>query len=364
MNVLVTGSKGFIGRHVCLWLTRYGHTVFEYDIDSTGAQLTEYINQSDFIIHLAGVNRPLTIEEFYDGNANFSKKLVDLVKESGKEIPIIYSSSTQAALDNDYGKSKRQAELYLAHSGLPVYIYRFNNVFGKWCRPNYNSAAATFCYNIAHNLPIEVRDPNYVVTYLYVEDICKEFIQIVEGRKKPSTRHINYVEPIYECSLGKLSELLYYFKSKVESEEHLPLLHSEFEYKLFITFLDYLSDEGNTYNYAADNRGFFQEHYKSKKWGQISTNMAYPGIEKGGHYHKRKKEIFYTVQGTCVIRQRNIKNNKLITDYVDGKDPHPVVINTNYSHSIKNIGDGNSLTLMWISEVYNEATPDTYRKDL
>ena len=364
MNVLVTGANGFIGKHVCLWLERRNHTFFKYDIDSSIDELKKYISKSDIIIHLAGVNRPLTIEEFYDGNTNFTKKLVDLVKEIGKEVPIIYSSSVQAALKNDYGKSKRQAELYLANSGLPVYIYRFNNVFGKWCRPNYNSAVSTFCYNIAHNLPIVVNDPNHMITYIYVDDICKELVQVVEGRKTPSTRHINFIDPIYECSLGKISELLYYFKSKVESEEHLPHIHNEFEYKLFITFLDYLSDEGYTFNYSVDNRGYFQEHFKSKKWGQISTNMAYPGIEKGGHYHKYKKEIFYVVEGACVIKQRNIKNNKMITDYVDGNHPQLVDIIPGYTHTIKNIGDGNSYTLMWISEIYDEETADTYREKL
>lgn len=364
MNILVTGSNGFIGKHTVLWLTRRNHNVFKYDIDSSLDELKECISKCDFIIHLAGINRPLTVDEFYDGNTNFTKQLVDLVKDSGREIPIIFSSSIQAELDNDYGKSKRMAEEYLLGSGLTTYVYRLYNVFGKWCRPNYNSAAATFCYNIAHNLPISVRDPNYVVRYNYVDDIVNTFIDVIEGKKEASKKDINCIAPTYECSLGRLSDLLYYFKSKVESDEHLPIINNEFEYKLFVTFLDYLSDEGYNFNYASDNRGYFQEHYKSKKWGQISTNMAYPGIEKGGHYHKRKSEIFYTVQGSCVIRQRNVKNNKVLVDYVDGNNPHPVNILVNYTHSIKNIGEGNSLTLMWISEIYNEATPDTFKEPL
>lgn len=364
MNVLVTGSNGFIGKHTCVWLTRRNHLVFKYDIDSSLDELKEYISKCDAIIHLAGINRPLTTEEFYDGNTNFTKKLVDLVKEKHRDIPIIFSSSIQAELDNDYGKSKRMAEEYLLSSGLTTYVYRLANVFGKWCRPNYNSASATFSYNIAHNLPISVRDPNYVVSYNYVTDIVNEFIDVIEAKKEALTKDINYIEPTYECSLGRLSELLYYFKSKVESDEHLPTINNEFEYKLFVSFLDYLSDEGYSFNYASDSRGYFEEHYKSKKWGQISINMAYPGIEKGGHYHTYKEEIFYTVIGECVINQRNIKNNERLSELSGETHNHQVSIHPYYTHAIKNIGNINSLTLMWISEVYSEDTPDTFREEL
>ncbi|MCR4880184.1 MAG: NAD-dependent epimerase/dehydratase family protein [Bacilli bacterium] len=364
MNILVTGANGFIGKHLCLLLTRHEHDVFKYDIDSTIDELKDYISKADFIIHLAGINRPLTNEEFYDGNTNFTKKLVDLVKESNRDIPIIFSSSIQAALDNDYGKSKKMAEDYLLSSGLTTYVYRLYNVFGKWCRPNYNSAAATFSYNIAKGLDISIRDRDYVVSYNYVEDICNTFIDVIEGKAKASPISINYVEPIYKCSLGHLADLLYYFKESVESDKHLPIIHDDFEYKLFVSFLDYLSDEGYAFNYAKDNRGYFEEHYKSKKYGQISTNMAYPNITKGGHYHTYKKEIFYVVKGTCEIKQRNIKNNDIIIDKVDGDHPNPINIIPMYTHSIKNIGDSNSITLMWISEIYSDDTADTYREDV
>lgn len=362
MNVLITGAKGFIGKHVSLWLERHSHVVFKYDIDSSEDELKDYISRCDFIIHLAGINRPLTIEEFYDGNVNFTKHLVDLVKESGKDVPIIFSSSIQAALDNDYGKSKREAELYLANSGLTVYVYRLANVFGKWCRPNYNSAAATFCYNIAHDLPITIRDREYIVHYNFIEDICKEFRKVVEGKKEALTRHINYVNPEYQCSLGHLADLLYYFKSQVESDKHLPEIRNEFEYKLFITFLDYLSDEGYTYNFAMDDRGYFEEHYKSKKYGQISSNMSYPNITKGDHYHTYKNEIFYTIIGTCRVKQRHIESGDIKNDISGEDSPNMVHITPMYTHNIKNIGDGNSITLMWISEVYSDETADTYKE--
>jgi len=364
MNVLVTGSNGFIGKHMCLLLKRKGHTVFEYDLGSTEDELRDYISKADFVIHLAGINRPLTTEEFYNGNTNFTKKVVDLIKESGKNTPIIMSSSIQASLDNDYGKSKKMGEDYLFSSGLPVYVYRLANAFGKWCRPNYNSACATFCYNIAHNLEIQIRDREYVVHFNYVTDIVEEFLRVVELKEHNGEKNILYVNPTYDCSLGKLADLLYYFKGEIESDRHLPIIHDEFELKLFKTFCDYLSEEGYTYNFAEDNRGSFEELYKSKKWGQISDNVAYPGITKGGHYHTYKKEIFYTVIGKSEIKQRDIKTNEMITDVVDGSHPNPINIRVGYTHQIKNIGDTNTHTIMWISEIYNPETHDTYREEV
>lgn len=364
MNVLVTGSNGFIGKHMCLLLKRKGHTVFEYDLGSTEDELRDYISKADFVIHLAGINRPLTTEEFYNGNTNFTKKVVDLIKESGKNTPIIMSSSIQASLDNDYGKSKKMGEDYLFSSGLPVYVYRLANAFGKWCRPNYNSACATFCYNIAHNLEIQIRDREYVVHFNYVTDIVEEFLRVVELKEHKGEKNILYVNPTYDCSLGKLADLLYYFKGEIESDRHLPIIHDEFELKLFKTFCDYLSEEGYTYNFAEDNRGSFEELYKSKKWGQISDNVAYPGITKGGHYHTYKKEIFYTVIGKSEIKQRDIKTNEMITNVVDGSHPNPINIRVGYTHQIKNIGDTNTHTIMWISEIYNPETHDTYREEV
>lgn len=364
MNILVTGSNGFIGRHLCLKLSRLGFNVLKYDIDSSRDDLEKYIDQCDFIVHLAGVNRPLNNEEFYNGNYNLTVLLVELLKAKNKNVPLIFSSSIQAELDNDYGKSKKMAEDYLLQSGLPVYIYRLANAFGKWCRPNYNSACATFCFNIAHDLPITIRDKDYVVHFNYIDDIVNEFIKVIKLDKHNGVKEILRVNPVHDCSLGKLADLLYYFKGEIESDRHLPIIHNEFELKLFKTFCDYLSDEGYSFNYAEDNRGSFEELYKSKKYGQISDNMAYPGITKGGHYHTYKKEIFYTVIGECEIKQRNIKTNEIITDVVSGDKPNPINIRVGYTHQIKNIGKVNSHTIMWISEIYNPDTHDTYKEDV
>lgn len=366
MNVLVTGAKGFIGKHTCLSLKRNGHNVFEYDMDSNPGDLEEYIRKCDFIIHLAGINRPLTVEEFYNGNANFTKHMVDLIRKFKRvDVPVVMSSSIQASLDNDYGKSKKMGEDFLFNSGLKVYVFRLANAFGKWCRPNYNSAAATFCYNIAHDLPVEIRDVNYVVHYNYIDDIVKTFNDCINGVIQP-TNEVLYVNPTYDCSLGHLVDLLRYFKQEIESDRHLPIIHDEFELKLFKTFCDYLCEDEyrDTLNYASDNRGSFEELYKSKKYGQISENISFPDITKGGHYHTYKKEIFYTVIGECEIKQRNIDNNDLIVNKVTGDNPNPINIIPKYTHSIKNIGKDNSKTIMWISEIYNPETADTYREDV
>ena len=363
-KILVTGSNGFIGKHMVVHLKRCGYEVLGYDLGSKEEELRNYISSCDFIVHLAGINRPLTIEEFYDGNTNFTKKVVDLVKESGRNIPIIMSSSIQASLDNDYGKSKKLGEDYLLSSDLPVYVFRLANVFGKWCRPNYNSACATFCYNIAHDLPISIRDREYVVHYNYVEDIVNTFIDIIKDDNHRGSGNILYVNPTYDCSLGKLADLLYYFKGEIESDRHLPDIHDEFELKLFKTFCDYLSEQEYGFNYAEDNRGSFEELYKSKKYGQISDNVAFKGITKGGHYHTYKKEIFYTVIGESVIKQRNIKTDEVIIDKSGESHPNKVDIIPLYTHQITNVGDKDTHTLMWISEIYNPETHDTYREEV
>lgn len=362
-KILVTGANGFIGKHMTKALTKAGYEVLPFDLDKTEDDLKRFVKDADFVVHLAGINRPLSVEEFYDGNTNFTKKLVDFLKISEKNVPIIMSSSTQAALDNDYGKSKKMGEDYLFNSGLPVYVFRLANVFGKWCRPNYNSAAATFMYNIAHDLPIEVRDPNYVVHYNYVDDIVNTFILCIKKEIKPS-KDILSVSPIHDCSLGRLASLIKGFKNAVESEEHLPEIHDEFEFKLFYSFMDYLKDDSYSYNYAEDARGYFEEIYKNKKYGQISVNFAYPGILKGGHYHTYKNEIFMTVEGTCVTRLRKIGSKEITEYHQEGGKSVKVNITPYHTHDIKNIGNTNSKTLMWISEVYSDSTPDTLRENV
>lgn len=364
MNVLVTGAKGFIGLNLCLWLKNANHSVFEYDKDSSEKDLVEYISKADFIVHLAGINRPLTKEEFYDGNSNFTKKLIDLVKDSGRSVPIIFSSSTQASLDNDYGKSKKMAEDYLFASGLTAYVYRLANAFGKWCRPNYNSAAATFCYNVAHDLPIEIRDSEYVVHYNYVDDICLEFLKVISGEKR-NHKQVLYVQPTYDCSLGHLADLLYSFK-ETRSSLQAPSIADEFEKKLYATYLSYIPEDQFSYdlNMHSDNRGSFTEFLKTPQNGQVSVNIAHPGITKGNHYHHTKNEKFLTVSGTCSIKFRKIGTDKIVEYIVSGDKLQVVDIPTGYTHSITNIGNNGSVTIMWASEPFDPNNPDTFFEEV
>lgn len=363
MNILVTGSKGFIGKHVCFKLNLLKQNVFEFDIDNSDEQLIEFVKKCDFIIHLAGINRPLNNEEFYNGNTNFTYKLVELINQYNQEVPIIMSSSIQATLDNDYGKSKLYAENYILDHVNNAYIYRLYNVFGKWCKPNYNSVVATFCYNIANNLDIKINNPNTIVTYNYIDDIVEEFISVILKNKTTKNKQINYVDIKYDCSLFHLSELLYYFKKEIQSDNHLPIINNEFEYKLFKTFCSYLTEDNNL-NYASDERGSFEELYKSNKYGQISENIAFPNIIKGMHYHKYKKEIFYPIVGKSKIVQQSLDHQDTIIDIIDDNNKRMVEMKTNYIHSIENIDNKKTYTLMWISEIYNEKSPDTYKGEM
>ena len=363
MNILVTGSKGFIGKHICFKLNLLKQNVFEFDIDNSDEQLIEFVKKCDFIIHLAGINRPLNKEEFYNGNTNFTYKLVELINQYNQEVPIIMSSSIQATLDNDYGKSKLYAENYILDHVNNAYIYRLYNVFGKWCKPNYNSVVATFCYNIANNLDIKINNPNTIVTYNYIDDIVEEFISVISKNKIAKNKQINYVDIKYNCSLFHLSELLYYFKKEIQSDNHLPIINNEFEYKLFKTFCSYLTEDNNL-NYASDERGSFEELYKSNKYGQISENIAFPNIIKGMHYHKYKKEIFYPIIGKSKIVQQSLDHQDTIIDIINNDNRRMVEMKTNYLHSIENIDNKKTYTLMWISEIYNENNPDTYKGEM
>jgi UDP-2-acetamido-2,6-beta-L-arabino-hexul-4-ose reductase len=363
MKVLVTGAKGFIGQNLCLALRQRGHEVFEYDLGSTDDELKAYLVGCDFIVHLAGVNRPLNPQEFVDGNVNFTKKLLDYMELLKCAAPLIFSSSTQAELDNPYGASKKMAEDEIfafskAHNH-PVYVFRLYNAFGKWCRPNYNSVIATFCYNTAHNIPLQVNEAAPAINFVYIDDICDSFISIIEKRPMP-TDAIIYAEPHYSVTLREIVDALAGFKKSRENLE-IPNLKPGFFKDLYSTYLSYLDETDFAYslNTHADQRGSFTEMFKTGEYGQVSVNIGKPGIVKGNHYHMSKNEKYVVVQGTCAIKFRKVGTDKVITYTCSGKDMKVVDIPPGYTHSITNIGTEDSITIMWANEPYDPNHPDT-----
>jgi len=369
MKVLVTGANGFIGKNLCLELKNKGFEVLPFDLDKTKENLKRFLDVADYIIHLAGINRPMSKEEFYDGNANFTLRLIELLKASNRIIPIIFSSSTQAELDNDYGKSKRMAEdclfSFMEETGNPVRIYRLTNVFGKWCKPNYNSVVATFCHSIANNLPIEIRDENYEVKLVYVDDVVKEFIKRLNEPQTGRNRVLEEVYPMEVISLGRLAKKINEFKLTRDTF-YTPKIESDFDHKLYATFLSYYSIDDFAYDLKmnVDARGSFTEVLKTVNDGQVSVNISKPGITKGNHYHHTKNEKFIVVSGECEIKFRKIGTKEIFTYKVNESKIQVVDIPPGYTHSIKNVGEDDSVTIMWASEVFDKDNPDTYHEEV
>lgn len=369
MKILVTGANGFIGKNLCVELKNKGFVVLTHDIDKSEKNLAISINEADFIVHLAGINRPQNAVEFYGGNASFTKRLVDLVIQSKKSIPILYSSSIQAELDNDYGKSKKMAEEYLfdfmAKSNNPVFVYRLANVFGKWCEPNYNSVVATFCHNIANGLPIVISDRSHSLKLVYIDDVVKEFIRCISYKKDEYGKGIRGVQPTFDLSLGELADKLHDYEKKRDSLL-LPDLESELDRKLYATFLSYYKTDlfARNLKMNLDQHGSFTEMFKTLNAGQVSVNISKPGFVKGNHYHHTKIEKFFVVSGECEIKFRKIGTREVFTYIVNGSKIQMVDIPPGYTHSIKNIGTVDSITIIWASEIFDEENPDAYYEEV
>ncbi len=329
--------------------------------------LDEYLTQADVIFHLAGVNRPPTEDEFWRGNAELTDYVCDRLLAQERSTPLLLSSSTQAELDNAYGRSKRQAEetvaRYGAASDAPVYIYRLTNVFGKWSRPNYNSAVATFCYNIAHDKPITISDPNRVLDLIHIDDVVRHFVGdlIGEDQQETATSHYRTVSPVHQVTLGGLADLLYSFRQMRESLQ-IPDLSDPFSHKLYSTYLSYLDQDMFAYDLMqrCDQRGCLAEFVKSAPFGQIFVSRTVPGITRGNHYHHVKTEKFLVVEGQAVVRFRHIQSDEVIEYPVRGEDFRVVDIPPGYTHSIENVGDGVLVTLFWASEIFDPDRMDTY----
>lgn len=369
MKVLVTGAAGFIGKNLIEQLKIIeGMEIYSYDLNTDPLLLDEYTKDCDFVFHLAGINRPKTEDEFMKGNCDFTKSLLDSLAKNNNKAGIAISSSIQAELDNPYGVSKRAGEeAVFEHGkkmGARVIIYRFPNVFGKWCRPNYNSAVATFCYNISRNLPIQVNDPEVLMHLVYIDDVCEELILALNGEEHVKDG-FGYVPTVYDVKLGRIPELLYEFYNS-RTTLQLADFREGFEKKLYSTYLSYLPEDGFCYplNMHCDNRGSFTEFLKTKERGQVSVNISKPGIVKGNHWHNTKNEKFLVVHGKGLIRLRKVGTSEVIEYYVSGDKLEVVDIPCGYTHSIANIGDDDMATVMWVNEVFDPNHSDTYFEEV
>jgi UDP-2-acetamido-2,6-beta-L-arabino-hexul-4-ose reductase len=364
MRILVTGAKGFIGRNLVSELRHQKYLdIYEYDINSTVDDLEMYTRDCNFVFHLAGVNRPLDPKEFIEGNYGFTSELLDRLKRHNNKSPVMLASSIQALSSNPYGLSKKAGEdlllNYSKETGARVCIYRFPNVFGKWCRPNYNSVIATFCHNIANGLEIKVNDPNVDLNLIYIDDLVQEIIKGLSGNEN-RIDGICYVEPVFSVKLAKIVELLYSFRDS-RINHFIPDVSTPFTNKLYATYLSYLptSDFGYNLNMNADFRGSFTEFVKTIDKGQVSINISKPGIVKGNHWHHTKNEKFLVVSGQGVIRLRKIDESEVVEFVVSGSMMRVIDIPPGYTHNIENTGQSDMVTVIWASETYDPDRPDT-----
>ena len=363
MKVLVTGSNGFIGKNLISHLQEINDVeIITFDKNDEFSKIEDNINQVDFIFHLAGINRPQTSEEFYQGNTDLTKKIVDIIK--GKNIPFLITSSIQAEKDNDYGNSKRIAEEYIINNVDNYYIYRLHNVFGKWCRPNYNSVIATFCYNISHDLDITVNDPNTMLNLIYIDDVIAEFISVMNGNKPDEIDDkYCYINPRYNVSLEYIVKKLYEFKDSMNSI-YVPNTGNDFVKKLYSTYISYIepSKLAVTAVKNVDDRGAFIELMRTYDSGQFSVSFSKPGIVRGNHYHHTKLERFIVIKGQAKITFSSVINDESYSFLVDDSEIKIVTIPVGYTHNIENIGDEEMILAIWCNELFDKEKPDTYFK--
>ena len=383
MNILVTGAQGFIGKNLCVSLQSIKEDkdkthpelnitdIYQYDVETDPTLLPEYCAKADFVFNLAGVNRPIEQTEYMAGNFGFASLLLDTLKAQGNLCPVMLSSSTQAALGNPYGQSKKAGEelfrRYAEETGAKVLIYRFPNVFGKWCRPNYNSAIATFCHNIANNLPITVNDPGVVMNLVYVDDVVDELIAALSGQENREGDFCA-VPVVHTITLGAIADLLYSFKASRE-DLSVPDMSNAFIRKLHATYLSCLPEDGFSYplKMNVDQRGSFTEIIRAPDRGQFSVNISKPGITKGNHWHHTKNEKFVVVHGHGLIQLRKVGQDVggeayPVQNYeVSGGKIQVVDMIPGYTHNIINLSDTEDLvTFMWASESFDPGRPDTY----
>jgi len=368
MRVLVTGANGFIGKNLQLHLRELGGMesgveIVPFTRDHTEADLRGLLEGVDWVFHLAGINRPEDPSEFIAGNAGLTQALSSAVKESGRKIPVVYTSSIQVERDNEYGTSKRAAEDALLDlnqsTGCPVYIYRLPNVFGKWARPNYNSAVATFCHNIARDLPVQINDPDAVIQLVYIDDVVASFISLLDGATQPTP--IVDVEPVYQITVGELSEQLQSFKATRDNLITEPV-GTGLTRALYSTYVSYLPPESFTYTVPqhGDERGVFVEMLKTPDAGQFSFFTAHPGVTRGGHYHHSKTEKFLVIKGEACFRFRHMLTDEFYELRTSGDKPEIVETVPGWTHDITNEGDNELVCMLWANEIFDRERPDTF----
>ncbi len=369
MKVLVTGAAGFIGKNLVARL-KHGECpevseILEFTLDTDSELFERYCTECDFVFHLAGVNRPLDPAEFIEGNVDLTTRLLGLLGERGRPCPVLFSSSSQATLDNPYGASKKAAEDAVRHygelTGAPVFIFRLPGVFGKWSQPNYNSVVATFCYNIAHDLPIAISDRSTLVSLVYIDDVVREFTRALRGVAAPLEGGFCSVPVVYEPALGEIADMLRGFK-ETRATLAVPSMDDAFTRKLYSTYLSYLPTDAFSYHLGtrSDDRGSFTEIIRTADRGQFSVNIIKPGVIKGNHWHNTKNEKFVVVSGHGVVRFRKVGEQAVIEYHVSGEDIQVVDIPPGYTHNIENLGDSDMVTFMWSNECFNPDDPDTY----
>lgn len=364
MKILVTGADGFIGKNLRCHLKENGYETLPYDLSNTIDELRAFLSEADFIVHLAGVNRPLKEEEFLDGNVNFTKRLLDEIAKSGKKIPLFFSSSTQAEKDNPYGRSKKMAEdqilSFSKDTGNPCYVYRLYNVYGKWCRPSYNSVIATWCDALTHGKEIQINEENPAIDFVYVDDVCEEILSLIEGGA-PANQGIHYVETHDRAHLKEIASWLSSF-AESRANHFVPEIETPFKRKLYATFLSYYGEGDFAYplDTHSDQRGSFTEILKTLGDGQFSVNVIDPGVTKGNHYHHTKNEKFLVVEGECVTSFRKITEREVVDYRTNGDELKAIDIPPGYTHSITNVGNSKAIVFMWASESFDPLHPDTY----
>ena len=396
MRILVTGAKGFVGKNLCCALRNIKDgkdktrpnlqisEVWEYDVDSVYEQLQDWCQKADFVFNLAGVNRPKDTSEFMEGNFGFASTLLDTLKKFGNKCPVMLSSSQQASLtgrfgNSEYGRSKQAGEdlflKYQEETGAKVLIYRFPNLFGKWCRPNYNSAVATFCNNIANDLPIQVNDPSVELELLYIDDLVEEMLDALEGKEHrcefngldviPSDDigRYCYCSVTHKITLGEIVDLLHHFAEQPKTLMIPEIPEGSFAKKLYSTYLSYLPKEKVAFplKMNVDDRGSFTELIHTLNCGQVSINISKPGITKGQHWHNTKWEFFIVVAGHGLIQERKIGSDEIIEFEVSGENIQCVHMLPGYTHNIINLSETENLvTVMYCNEIFNPNKPDTY----